>query len=58
MEQPDYEAELIAVAKPFWDAEAEITRRFFAGKPSREDYLRYRCRVGAFFPRLRRRPVA
>ena len=23
-----------------------------------EDYLRYRCRVGAFFPRLRRRPVA
>ncbi len=22
-----------------------------------EDYLRYRCRVGAFFPRLRRRPV-
>ena len=23
-----------------------------------EDYLRYRRRVGAFFPRLRRRPVA
>lgn len=22
-----------------------------------ENYLRYRCRVGAFFPRLRRRPV-
>ncbi len=41
MRQPDYEAELIAVAKPFWDAEAEITRRFFAGKPSREHYLRY-----------------
>ena len=41
MRQPDYEAELIAVAKPFWDAEAEITRRFFAGQPSREQYLRY-----------------
>jgi hypothetical protein len=41
MGQPDYEAELIAVAKPFWDAEAEITRKFFAGKPSREHYLRY-----------------
>jgi len=41
MGQPDYEAELIAVAKPFWDAEAEITRRFFAGNPSREHYLRY-----------------
>ena len=39
--QPDYEAELIAVAKPFWDAEAEITRRFFSGKPSREQYLKY-----------------
>ena len=41
MEQPNFEAKLIAVAKPFWDAEAEITRRFFAGKPSREHYLRY-----------------
>ena len=41
MEQPDHKAELIAVAKPFWDAEAEITRRFFAGNPSREHYLRY-----------------
>ncbi len=41
MGQPDYEAELIAVAQPFWNAEAEITRRFFAGKPSREHYLRY-----------------
>ncbi len=41
MEQPDYQAELIAVAKPFWDAEAEITRRFFAGKPNREHYMRY-----------------
>lgn len=41
MGRPDYEAELIAIAQPFWDAEAEITRRFFAGTPSREDYIRY-----------------
>ena len=41
MTQREYEADLIAVAKPFWDAEAEITRRFFGGRPSREGYLRY-----------------
>ncbi len=41
MAQREYEADLIAVAKPFWDAEAEITRRFFGGRPSREAYLRY-----------------
>ncbi len=41
MGRPGYEAELIALATPFWDAEAEITRRFFAGAPSREDYIRY-----------------
>ncbi|MDE0059085.1 MAG: hypothetical protein OXI22_05095 [Defluviicoccus sp.] len=37
----DREAALIAAAKPFWDAEAEITRRFFAGPPSRDDYIHY-----------------
>lgn len=37
----DNSNQLIAVAKPFWDAEAEITRRFFAGPPSRDDYVRY-----------------
>lgn len=36
-----YETELIAVAKPFWDAEAEVAHRFFAKKPSREDWIRY-----------------
>jgi len=41
MVRSDYEAELIAVAKPFWDAEAEITRRFFVNKPSRDQYLCY-----------------
>jgi hypothetical protein len=29
------------ITRPFWDAEAEITRPFFTGKPSREDYIRY-----------------
>ena len=37
----DHAAALIAAAKPFWDAEAEITRRFFAGSPSRDDYIHY-----------------
>ena len=37
----DHAAALIAAAKPFWDAEAEITRRFFAGPPSRDDYIHY-----------------
>ena len=40
---PDQEIadQLIAVAKPFWDAEAEIAKRFFAGRPGREAYIRY-----------------
>jgi hypothetical protein len=33
--------ELIAVARPFWDAEAEVARRFCAGSPSREDWVCY-----------------
>ncbi|MGE0746039.1 MAG: hypothetical protein AB7K86_12360 [Rhodospirillales bacterium] len=33
--------ELIAVARPFWDAEAEVARRFCAGRPTREDWVRY-----------------
>ncbi len=37
----DHASALIAAAKPFWDAEAEITRRFFARPPSRDDYIRY-----------------
>lgn len=31
-----YERELIAAALPFWEAEAEIVRRFFKRKPSRD----------------------
>jgi hypothetical protein len=33
------EAELIHTALPYWEAEAQITRRFFSGKPSREDHI-------------------
>ena len=33
------EAELIRTALPFWEAEAQISRRFFNGKPSREDHI-------------------
>ena len=41
MNEQNYEQELIAVATPFWDAEAEVTRRFFAGPPTRDQYIRY-----------------
>jgi len=41
MDTDRYVEELIAVARPFWDAEAEVARRFCAGKPSREDWVRY-----------------
>lgn len=30
---------LIDAALPYWEAEGEIARRFFAGKPSREDHI-------------------
>jgi hypothetical protein len=33
------EAELIRTALPYWEVEAHITRRFFNGKPSREDHI-------------------
>ena len=39
---PDSAADrLVAAARPFWEAEAEIARRFFAGPPSREAWIRY-----------------
>ncbi len=41
MNQSDTQKELIAVAQPFWDAEAEITNRFFSGGPTRDQYIRY-----------------
>src|SRR4030095_2734624 len=33
------EGELIRTALPYWETEAQITRRFFNGKPSREDHI-------------------
>jgi hypothetical protein len=33
------ENELIRTALPYWEAEARITRRFFNGKPSRDDHI-------------------
>jgi hypothetical protein len=35
----EVEAELIRTAVPYWEAEAQIARRFFNGKPSREDHI-------------------
>jgi hypothetical protein len=32
-------SELVAVALPYWEAEAEIAKRFFSGNPSREDHI-------------------
>ena len=34
-----YEEELVAVAYPYWEAEAEIVKRFFKRKPGREDHI-------------------
>lgn len=33
------EQELIAVAYPYWEAEAEIVKKFFSKKPTREDHI-------------------
>jgi hypothetical protein len=33
------ESELIRTALPFWEAEAQITRRFFSRHPSRDDHI-------------------
>src|SRR5262245_59842885 len=35
----EIERELIRTALPYWETEAQITRRFFNGKPSREDHI-------------------
>lgn len=35
----NYERELVEVALPFWEAEAEIVKRFFKRKPSRDDHI-------------------
>src|SRR5215467_10510564 len=35
----EVERELIRTALPYWETEAHITRRFFNGKPSREEHI-------------------
>jgi hypothetical protein len=35
----EVERELIRTALPYWETEAHIARRFFNGKPSREDHI-------------------
>ncbi|MEC8461902.1 MAG: hypothetical protein VXZ25_01800, partial [Pseudomonadota bacterium] len=32
---------LITLATPYWETEAELTRRFFASKPSKKTWVRY-----------------
>jgi hypothetical protein len=34
-----HEEELIGVAYPYWEAEAEIVKQFFKKKPSKEDHI-------------------
>jgi hypothetical protein len=41
MADRDYQQELIDAAMPFWNAEADVTRRFFTGGPSRDQYVKY-----------------
>ena len=41
MTEERYQRELVEVARPYWAAEAEITRRFFANKPAKEDWIYY-----------------
>ncbi len=36
-----YARQLVELATPYWETEAELTRRFFASRPSREQWLRY-----------------
>lgn len=35
----NYERELIKVAHPYWESEAEIVKRFFRKKPKREEHI-------------------
>jgi len=41
MPDRDYQQELIDAAMPFWNAEADVTRRFFAGRPNRDQWVKY-----------------
>lgn len=37
----DYAQQLVDLATPYWETEAELTRRFFASRPSKEVWIRY-----------------
>lgn len=41
MNQRNYARELVELATPFWETEAELTRRFFASRPSKKTWIRY-----------------
>lgn len=36
-----YARKLVELATPYWETEAELTRRFFASRPSRDCWIRY-----------------
>jgi hypothetical protein len=38
-------SELIAAALPYWEAEAEIAKRFFASGPTNDDHIFWLNRV-------------
>ena len=38
---PEYTQRLVELATPYWETEAELTRRFFASKPDRDVWIRY-----------------
>ncbi len=38
---PEYTQRLVELATPYWETEAELTRRFFASKPNRDVWIRY-----------------
>ena len=37
----NYAQQLVDLATPYWETEAELTRRFFASQPSKEVWIRY-----------------
>ena len=36
-----YPQQLVDLATPYWETEAELTRRFFSSKPTKEVWVRY-----------------
>ena len=40
-DQNPYVQKLVDIAKPYWETEAELTRRFFDSQPTKDKWLRY-----------------